>query len=279
MTGWVAVWVGMGLIYFPIWYALSSNAPSDLYQAYRRSFHTPWGLATGTLMMQAAAGMVVFWRARRDQSAPALVQLGLCRGRVGVWAWPFLFFASWPVSYAGAILTWLGQLMGLIPTKAPYFERDMRALAGAGPGEAVAIAVVLGLCAGFGEEIVVRGYLQHRLMRRWPAWAAIGAGSLLFAAFHLDLSHIVAIVPVGLWLGYVAWRTGSIRATIAVHACIDVTYFLLALLPRDMTEGFRDPWVLWPLGLLALVSFPASIAILEITARRRRAEVSVPGSE
>jgi membrane protease YdiL (CAAX protease family) len=261
------------LVFFPIWYALTPAAPADLYTALRRAAYSPWGVTFGSAVMQAAACLTVRWRAKRDRSVRVGEQLGLGPSRVGVWAWPLFYFASVTVGYAGALLTWAGQAAGLLPTKAPFFERDLKALSGASAGESLAIALLLGIAAGIGEEVVIRGYLQRRLMRRWPPLRSILAGALLFAGFHLDMAHIVAIVPVGMWFGYVSWRADSIRPTIAVHLCIDLLYFVLALLPRELTESLRNPALLGALGIVAILSVPASILILEASARRHRAAV------
>ncbi len=84
------------------------------------------------------------------------------------------------------------------------------------PGQIVLIFTAT-IFAGFIEEIVFRGYIQRRLLRRWPVWLAIGAASLLFALAHFSLSYAVYILPIGIWLGLVAWRTGSTWCSMTCH--------------------------------------------------------------
>jgi membrane protease YdiL (CAAX protease family) len=244
-----------------------------MYAAFRAFYKAPARMAGGTLIMQGAAALFVYWRARRDPNRGASEQLGLGRGRVGLWAWPIFFLASFVVSWAGAIVMWLGQRAGVLPTAAPLFDRDMHVLAGLSGPAAILVAFLIGPAAGIGEELVMRGFLQRRLMRRWPVWRSIFVTSLLFAAFHLDISHIIGVVPVGVWFGYIAWRADSTRPTIAVHGAIDVMYFLMALVP-DIGQPLRDYTI--PLSVLGVICLPVSIVILERAGREHARRPGAP---
>ena len=46
--------------------------------------------------------------------------------------------------------------------------------------------IVIGLLAGVCEEMLFRGPIQVSLLRKAPAWAAIGFTAVLFAAIHID---------------------------------------------------------------------------------------------
>jgi membrane protease YdiL (CAAX protease family) len=74
------------------------------------------------------------------------------------------------------------------------------------------------IAAPLGEELFFRGYVQSRLMARWGAAAGLVLSSLLFAAAHMDVMHAVAVLPLGLVLGYTALRTGSIWTSMGMHA-------------------------------------------------------------
>jgi membrane protease YdiL (CAAX protease family) len=82
------------------------------------------------------------------------------------------------------------------------------------------LVMLLGLVAvlpGLSEEGLFRGYLQSRLLQRMPAAAAIGISSLLFAIAHLDPLHVLAVIPLGVWLGVIAWRCDSIWPSALGH--------------------------------------------------------------
>ena len=78
---------------------------------------------------------------------------------------------------------------------------------------------VVMLVPAFVEECLFRGYIQRRLLERWSPSVAISVTTLLFASLHCDsLHHIIAVVPLGLITGVLAYRTNSVRASIFVHA-------------------------------------------------------------
>jgi membrane protease YdiL (CAAX protease family) len=76
-----------------------------------------------------------------------------------------------------------------------------------------------------GEEALYRGFL----FRGWArsdrmAWPAIIVISLLWAAPHLqyDWTGILLIFVVGLFLGWMRWRSGSTLLTFALHALFNL---------------------------------------------------------
>lgn len=86
------------------------------------------------------------------------------------------------------------------------------------PAWAMVVAVLLlSVGPGVGEEMFFRGYVQSRLNARWGMLMGIGVSTLLFALFHIHPLHVVAVVALGAYFGYVAARAGSIRPAIACH--------------------------------------------------------------
>jgi uncharacterized protein len=81
------------------------------------------------------------------------------------------------------------------------------------------------LVAPAGEEIMFRGFL----FRGWArsdrgAWAAIVVISLLWAALHIqyDWAGVLQIFVIGLFLGWMRWRSGSIVLTFVLHALFNL---------------------------------------------------------
>jgi membrane protease YdiL (CAAX protease family) len=88
-------------------------------------------------------------------------------------------------------------------------------------GESIPFVLFIALAPGFCEELFFRGYVQSRLLERWsPLWA-IGVTSLLFALVHVMPHAILAALPLGIWFGVVAWRTGSILPGMFCHAFVN----------------------------------------------------------
>ena len=113
--------------------------------------------------------------------------------------------------------------------------RPMRRSAGrrAGvPARGVGLRRARLVLPGIIEEHLFRGYIQSRLLQRWPAWVAIGVSSVLFALFHMDPIYVVAVLPQGIWLGALAWRTGGVRGIVRRIFTNLVAFGTLALEPH-----------------------------------------------
>jgi uncharacterized protein len=85
----------------------------------------------------------------------------------------------------------------------------------------IVLFVVLAVAgAPLAEEMFFRGWLYTGLRSKMRAWAAITVTATLFALAHWEKTHIyaLAVFPVGIALGVVRERTGSIKASMAVHA-------------------------------------------------------------
>jgi len=101
----------------------------------------------------------------------------------------------------------------------------------------LAVVIMAPVC----EEIFFRGYMQSRLSARLgPVWAIL-ITSVFFGFMHLDLVHSVQTFFLGIVLGYIAWRSGSIVPAIVAHfvnnlfaylaAPVESWWFYVALVP------------------------------------------------
>jgi uncharacterized protein len=90
-----------------------------------------------------------------------------------------------------------------------------------GPQLLLALLVV-GLLAGTGEELFFRGFVQTRLARRWRPAVAVVVTSVLFGLMHMDAVHTPFATCIGLWLGFVTERAGSVRPAVAAHVVNNV---------------------------------------------------------
>ena len=83
--------------------------------------------------------------------------------------------------------------------------------------------LVLAVIPAVTEEFFFRGFLMQSLRRHTSTGQAILFSSILFGAFHLVteaplISRFLATSALGLALGFVAWRTGSVLPGMIVHA-------------------------------------------------------------
>ncbi|TVS20118.1 MAG: CPBP family intramembrane metalloprotease [Planctomycetaceae bacterium] len=77
--------------------------------------------------------------------------------------------------------------------------------------------VLVAIVPGVFEEVLFRGYLLTRLAERWHPFWAILVSAMIFSLAHLDPLHSLGVLPLGLWLGAVAWRTGSVWPAVLCH--------------------------------------------------------------
>jgi len=104
-------------------------------------------------------------------------------------------------------------------------------------GKTLLLAIIgLGVAPGVCEELLCRGLLQRGLARRYGAPAAIGISALVFGAMHLEWAQGSAAMLLGLYLGTIAYRAGSIRPAIFCHCCNNLTALALGV-----SGGENDP--------------------------------------
>lgn len=80
----------------------------------------------------------------------------------------------------------------------------------------------------FCEEVLFRGLLQRALRVAMPAAASIAATAFLFAVVH-DPQSLVPVFTIGVVLGVIVERTGSVWASTAAHAVFNaINLWLIA---------------------------------------------------
>ncbi len=57
-----------------------------------------------------------------------------------------------------------------------------------------------------------------------PGWT-----SCLFAQLHLEPVQVVYVFPIGVWLGVVAWRAGSVWPTMLCHAFLNGSWNIIQI--------------------------------------------------
>ncbi len=193
------------LLCVPAWFALRQSLDAILEKP--DAFITPGGLGGGLLGYVVLAFAAVGFLVRRSWPE-ALERLGLRRFARG----------DLIVIVAGVAALWLfnGAAEGLQKVLFPaLWKADQAFTRALAEHMSMPQLVLLGLSAGIGEEITVRGALQPKL--------GIVTSSLLFAALHVQYSWygLVVIFALGLLLGTIRRRSGTTVA-MAVHALYDI---------------------------------------------------------
>lgn len=193
----------------------------------------------------------------------------------------------WPLAYDSIILC---QNLGIATISMEKLEEQRPALMllverlRAVPPWIVLMS--LALAPGIGEELFFRGYLLGALRGKLPAWAAIGLIGAVFGLFHASVGGLIAVERIlsstllGIVLGLVCWRTGSILPGTLVHAIhnglmLSVVYFGPQLRAWGWdTEGQRY----LPLALVGVTTPIAAVALLALARMAPRPEsAALPG--
>jgi hypothetical protein len=205
---------------------------------------------------------------------PLVRRLGLVPGRLPVWTW-FVFAVATPVVgfLTQYVLSLFLQESGARSEQTRLLTEAFQNQSG---WQVLSLILVIAVLPGTVEELLFRGYLQRRLLSRWPAVAAIGVTSLLFAVAHFDPLHIVAVLPLGCWLGVVAWQSQSTLPCILCHFSNNLMAALGMLAAGDessLPEMESQP----PLGFLAasVVILMTAMFVMVMFARTRH-ELDVP---
>lgn len=81
----------------------------------------------------------------------------------------------------------------------------------------VASLAVMALLAPLVEETVFRGLLYGWVAGRWGTTIAWFVSSILFAAAHIEPAHVLLVLPLGLWFGWLRQRTASLWPSLVAH--------------------------------------------------------------
>ena len=167
---------------------------------------------------------------------------------------PWLALGGWPILAAirrgngpridfGFRLTWgdtgwavMGAGVGLFAAgiaalATTLFVDDLSSSAGEAAQELVdsssrpalvVFAVLIMVGGPIVEEIFFRGLLFGALRKRGvnAVWTIV-VTAVIFAGFHLEPTRLLILLPTGLVLGWVRWKTGSTGASMLAHGLIN----------------------------------------------------------
>lgn len=122
--------------------------------------------------------------------------------------------------------------LGLVPSS-PSLEYIAAAMNGLSPVALAVATLAIGIFPGIAEELLFRGYIQTRLCARWGMVRGITCTALMFGLIHFDLVQGTFAVIVGLFLGYMTERYGSIFPAMIAHATNNMASGLLSGLLAD----------------------------------------------
>jgi sodium transport system permease protein len=153
-------------------------------------------------------------------------------------AWPYLAASVLLMPLAGLAVSQahrLPRLWSLIVDRQLMVER---AFAASPPASWWIKVMVLALVTAAAQEIAFRGFIFAGLLKRMAPWPAILVSSFLFAAFHMNVFLLPPYFILGVGLGLLALRSGSLIPGILLHGSC---YAWLQLGPMLIGEAPSSP--------------------------------------
>lgn len=145
-------------------------------------------------------------------------------------------------------------LLGVLPIS-PDFSAPAGAMAN------VWYVLTLVAAAPLVEEFVFRGAILQSLRRFGDAFALI-ISSFLFAVFHGNLVQAPNALLMGIVMGFFALRTGSLWASVAIHAVNNLASVLIIYLSSSMSVNEQILLNEWTVLGYALVGLAALIYLM-----------------
>jgi ABC-2 type transport system permease protein/sodium transport system permease protein len=142
-----------------------------------------------------------------------------------------LGLAMWPPAYEVYLLN---KLIGLTAVGDQHVQLVERLLKQCRDMSPLVILLTMAVIPAVCEELFFRGYLFRALIRASSAFSAIWLSAVLFGVFHAVATSMLAIerfLPstfLGLMLGWVCWRTGSVLPGILLHVCHNGLLLMIA---------------------------------------------------
>ena len=213
------------------------------------------GLITQFILLLTAIGAAIL------SPAPFVKRIRLNRSTLPLIGYPLMLLGglSIGVLYGRVIELFHFQTNGVMK----LLEDVLRNLT----GWQIALAVlVLGVLPGFAEEWLFRGYMQTRLKQAWGRWPAIVVTAILFGIMHMDLFQSPFAMFFGIYLGYVAEKSGSIRPTMLCHMVNNTFQVLIATLVVG-AQGTPPPWERMGVPIACLFLLLAAILYLRLAVK------------
>ena len=217
------------------------------------------------LIMQVLAGVAMVCIGQRlDMRRSMAICLGLANlgTLLAVWG---IFRRSAPMDGASAALGWKEHLLALVGCcfgvvaldfcaeilDLPDMMVDIFIKLGSDPWGIVSIAII----GPVAEEVLFRwGIMRHYMPG--GAWRAILISALAFGIIHMNPAQVPFAAAMGVMLGILYWRSGSIAWPIALHILNNSLACVQILLLGDKVKEFS---IIEAMGGMAIGSMTALV--------------------
>jgi len=112
--------------------------------------------------------------------------------------------------------------------------------------------LVLGILPAVCEELMFRGVVLQGFRKNFSDKIAIVVSALMFALFHSNLQQLIYPFILGLILGWIAIRSGSLIISMIVHLTNNCIVVLMAYINKPFLD-FQNVWWYYLLAFTLLV--------------------------
>lgn len=222
MFVFVAVQYFVSWIVYTVWLLCAGVAAGDIALIFKgdRPLTQDVPMIVTASAVCSAVLLLLFLRCRWAVLSPAYL-----RSR----RWGIFFWSA--VASVGTLIpsVWLSELLPALPDT---MKDTFRAIIGSDYGY-----ITLCLFAPFVEEVVFRGAVLRALLSGWESrWAAILMSSVIFALVHANPAQMPHALLLGIFLGWLYSRTGSILPGVTVHWVNNTAAFVFVRLFPQLSD-------------------------------------------
>lgn len=155
-------------------------------------------------------------------------------------AQPAILFLGWLNSFVPVPETMKEMQESMAEMISMFLKSDNMLLLGI-----LHIGIVPAVC----EEIMYRGYVMRALEKSWGITAAIIISGIIFGAYHLQISNLLPLATLGIFLAYVTYVSNSIIPAMAAHFVnnggqVVASKFYPQLLDEKITPEMDIPYLM-----------------------------------
>jgi len=128
------------------------------------------------------------------------------------------------------------------------------------------VLISVSVFAPFFEEWLCRGIILRGLLKKMkPGWAIV-ISALVFGLIHMNLRQAIPAFIIGAILGYVYYKTGSLKLTMLMHCVNNTMSVIISRIPGlEDVEFFAEimsPWAYIPMLLAFAVALASGLLII-----------------
>ncbi len=224
------------IIFEPLWVLMSFTFAALLFSVITSPFtgltlilNTTVGQLFSSVLLYAIALTIVIApmiKLRGKQYTKNVIGINKSPTRSVLWL-PFLLWLAYMITT---------MVVAVITSNLPFIDSNQAQDVGfegiSQLYEYILVFIALVVLPPIAEELLFRGYLFGRLRERFGFWVTAIVVSVAFGAIHLQWNVGIDVAILSLFLCYVREKTGSIWASMVLHAIKNgVAYALIFIAP------------------------------------------------